>query len=39
MGNGFPISCVVGRRDVMKVFETIFFSGTLAVKSHPWRRL
>lgn len=30
MGNGFPISCVVGRTDVMKVFEEIFFSFTFA---------
>jgi len=28
MGNGFPISCVVGRADVMKVFEDAFFSFT-----------
>jgi glutamate-1-semialdehyde 2,1-aminomutase/spore coat polysaccharide biosynthesis protein SpsF len=28
MGNGFPISCVVGRADVMKIFEEIFFSFT-----------
>ncbi len=28
MGNGFPISCVVGRADIMKVFEDIFFSFT-----------
>ena len=28
MGNGFPISCVVGRAEVMKVFEDIFFSFT-----------
>lgn len=28
MGNGFPISCVVGRSDVMKTFEEIFFSFT-----------
>jgi len=28
MGNGFPIACVVGRTDVMKVFEDIFFSFT-----------
>jgi glutamate-1-semialdehyde aminotransferase/spore coat polysaccharide biosynthesis protein SpsF (cytidylyltransferase family)/predicted dehydrogenase len=28
MGNGFPISCVVGRADAMKVFEEIFFSFT-----------
>jgi glutamate-1-semialdehyde aminotransferase len=30
MGNGFPISCVVGRADVMKTFEEIFFSFTFA---------
>jgi glutamate-1-semialdehyde 2,1-aminomutase/spore coat polysaccharide biosynthesis protein SpsF len=30
MGNGFPISCVVGKADVMKVFEDIFFSFTFA---------
>jgi len=30
MGNGFPISCVVGRADVMKIFEDIFFSFTFA---------
>jgi len=28
MGNGFPIACVVGRTDVMKIFEEIFFSFT-----------
>jgi len=28
MGNGFPISCVVGRAEVMKVFQEIFFSFT-----------
>lgn len=28
MGNGFPISCVVGRSDVMKIFSEIFFSFT-----------
>ena len=28
MGNGFPISCVVGRAEIMKVFEDIFFSFT-----------
>ena len=28
MGNGFPIACVVGSGDVMKVFEDIFFSFT-----------
>lgn len=30
MGNGFPISCVVGRADVMRLFEEIFFSFTFA---------
>ncbi len=30
MGNGFPIACVVGRADVMKTFEEIFFSFTFA---------
>src|SRR5208337_520634 len=30
MGNGFRISCVVGRADVMKVFGDIFFSFTFA---------
>jgi glutamate-1-semialdehyde 2,1-aminomutase/spore coat polysaccharide biosynthesis protein SpsF len=30
MGNGFPISCVVGRSDAMKTFEEIFFSFTFA---------
>ncbi len=28
MGNGFPIACVAGRADVMKVFEKVFFSFT-----------
>jgi glutamate-1-semialdehyde aminotransferase len=28
MGNGAPISAVVGRRDVMQIFDEIFFSGT-----------
>jgi glutamate-1-semialdehyde aminotransferase len=28
MANGYPISAVVGRRDVMQTFENIFFSGT-----------
>jgi len=28
MGNGFPIACVLGRADVMKTFEEIFFSFT-----------
>jgi glutamate-1-semialdehyde 2,1-aminomutase/spore coat polysaccharide biosynthesis protein SpsF len=28
MGNGFPIACVVGRADVMRVFDDIFFSFT-----------
>ncbi len=30
MGNGFPISCIVGRADVMVVFDEIFFSFTFA---------
>jgi len=30
MGNGFPISCVVGRADAMRVFDEIFFSFTFA---------
>jgi glutamate-1-semialdehyde aminotransferase/spore coat polysaccharide biosynthesis protein SpsF (cytidylyltransferase family) len=30
MGNGFPISCVLGRADVMRTFEDIFFSFTFA---------
>ncbi len=30
MGNGFPISCVVGRAEVMHVFEEIFYSFTFA---------
>lgn len=28
MGNGAPISAVVGRSDVMEIFDDIFFSGT-----------
>ena len=28
MGNGYPISAVVGRRDVMEIFDKIFFSFT-----------
>lgn len=28
MGNGFPISAVVGQRDIMKIFDEIFFSFT-----------
>jgi glutamate-1-semialdehyde aminotransferase/spore coat polysaccharide biosynthesis protein SpsF (cytidylyltransferase family)/predicted dehydrogenase len=28
MGNGFPIACVVGKADLMNVFEDIFFSFT-----------
>ncbi len=28
MGNGFPIACIVGRRDVMMVMDEIFFSFT-----------
>jgi glutamate-1-semialdehyde aminotransferase/spore coat polysaccharide biosynthesis protein SpsF (cytidylyltransferase family) len=30
MGNGWPISCIVGRRDVMRVFEDAFVSFTFA---------
>jgi glutamate-1-semialdehyde aminotransferase/spore coat polysaccharide biosynthesis protein SpsF (cytidylyltransferase family) len=30
MGNGFPISCIVGRAEVMRVFEEIFYSFTFA---------
>ncbi len=30
MGNGWPISCIVGRRDVMKIFEEAFVSFTFA---------
>ncbi len=30
MGNGFPIACVVGSAEIMKVFEEIFFSFTFA---------
>ena len=29
MGNGFPIACVLGRREVMRTFDEIFFSFTL----------
>ncbi len=28
MGNGMPISAIVGRRDIMRKMEDIFFSGT-----------
>jgi len=30
MGNGFPIACVVGRAELMRVFDEIFFSFTFA---------
>ena len=30
MGNGFPISCVLGRADIMRTFEEIFYSFTFA---------
>ncbi len=30
MGNGFPIACVVGRADIMQIFEEIFYSFTFA---------
>lgn len=28
MGNGFPIACVVGRADLMDIFDEVFFSFT-----------
>lgn len=28
MGNGMPIACIVGRKDIMKLFDEIFFSFT-----------
>lgn len=30
MANGYPLSAVVGRRDIMMLMEDIFFSGTFA---------
>ena len=30
MANGYPISAVVGRKDIMMLMENIFFSGTFA---------
>jgi len=30
MGNGFPISAIVGKREIMTLMEDIFFSGTFA---------
>ena len=30
MANGYPISAIVGRADIMNVFEDVFFSGTFA---------
>ena len=30
MGNGYPISCVVGRREIMRTFEDAFISFTFA---------
>lgn len=30
MGNGWPVSCIVGRRDVMQIFEDAFVSFTFA---------
>ena len=33
MGNGFPISAVVGRREVMELFDEIFFSFTFGGES------
>ena len=29
MANGYPVSAVVGRADVMSVFDEVFFSGTM----------
>jgi len=29
MGNGFPIACVLGKREIMQTFDEIFFSFTL----------
>lgn len=33
MGNGMPISAIVGRRDIMKLMDDIFFSGTFGGES------
>ena len=30
LGNGFPISAIVGRREVMKIFDKVFYSFTFA---------
>jgi len=30
MGNGYPISALVGRAEIMVVFEEVFFSGTFS---------
>jgi len=30
IGNGFPLSAIVGRRDIMLLMEDIFYSGTFA---------
>ena len=30
MGNGYPISCIVGRRDIMQIFDDVFVSFTFA---------
>jgi glutamate-1-semialdehyde 2,1-aminomutase/spore coat polysaccharide biosynthesis protein SpsF len=30
MGNGFPIACVVGRAEIMRTFDEIFYSFTFA---------
>lgn len=30
MGNGFPIACITGRADIMRVFEDVFVSFTFA---------
>ena len=35
LGNGWPISCVVGRKDVMRTFEDAFVSFTFAGDTAP----
>ena len=38
MGNGFPISTVVGRRDIMELFDEVFFSSTFGERRSHWPR-
>ena len=38
LGNGMPISAVVGRADIMNEMEEIFFSGTFGGKHCLWQR-